>query len=108
MNKLNTKITLHIPEYFHDETGLIPIPNDILNKLYTQLQDAHYDFFIMTAETYYKNRTYTTKLVTSYTTEYDQTPINIFRQWFKDNNDKLNQESLAYEYNNTLYIEELE
>lgn len=108
MNKLNTKITLHIPEYFHDETGLIPIPEDILHKLYIQLQNAKYDFYITTAETYYKNRTYTTKLITSYTTDNDKTPINIFKQWFNDNNNKLKQESYAYEYNNTLYIEELE
>ncbi len=108
MNELDTKITLHIPEYFHDETGLIPIPEEILHKLYIQLQDAKYDFFITTAETYYKNRTYTTKLVTSYTTNNDQKPISIFKQWFKNNNDKLKQESLAYEYNNKLFIEELE
>ena len=103
----NNKIILHIPEYFHDDNGLIPIPNTTLNKLYVQLQEAYYDFYITTVETYYKNRTYTTKLVTIYTKESNNEPINIFKKWFKDNNNELHQESLAYEHDNKLRIEEL-
>lgn len=107
MKELNTKIVLHIPEYFHDENGLIHIPVDILQQLYDQLQVAGYDFFISTVETYYHKRTYTTKLVTLYT-DNDNKPITIFKKWFKNNNNELNQESMAYEWNDKLIIEEID
>lgn len=107
MKELTNKIILHIPEYFHDENGLVPVPNIIFNKLYSRLQMSDYDFYITTAETYYKNRTYTTKLITTYVKENNCEPITIFREWFNENNDELHQESLAYEYNNKLIIEEI-
>ena len=105
--ELNTKLVLHIPERFHNTNGQMPIPRYLIDNLYHKLQQANYDFYITRVRTSYHNRTYPTTLITLYTAEDNMEPITIFKQWFKDNNDELYQESLAYEYNNKLIIEEI-
>jgi len=107
MIKLNNKIILHIPECFHNENKLIPVPNYVFYGLYNELQSSNYDFYVTSVQTYYKGRGYTTRLITLYTLNDDKKPIIIFKDWFQSNNDELRQESLAYEYNNTLIIEDI-
>lgn len=107
MIQLTNKYVLHIPECFHDTNGQIVIPKTILDKLYYLLQQANYDFYVTQAGTFYHNRTYPTTLITLYTAEDNLEPITIFKEWFKNNNNELHQESLAYEYNNTLIIDEI-
>lgn len=61
------------------------------------------------ANGFYKSRCFDELLITIFASEDDSQlkPHLIFKKWFADNNDILNQESMAYEYNNTLNIEKL-
>ncbi len=83
--------------------------DELIEELTNRLYDNNYTSFYMTNVTgHYKNRAFDEILITIFTSkEQNQIlPDTIFKQWFKENNNTLKQESFAFEYNNSLYIME--
>ena len=111
MIELNDKYVFHIPLYTHDKNGLIELDiDDVLDKLIQNLGLNGYDSFYMTkAKGFYKSRCFDELLITVFASQNDnqKSPDDIFKTWFIGNNDLLNQESFAYEYNDKLVIENL-
>ncbi len=109
--KLDKKYVLHIPEYKFTANQLIKLELDKpLDDLKSRLEQNGYEnFYLSKIKGFYKNREYDEIIITLFIAEInDQTlPDEIFIEWFKDNNEILKQESLAYEINNSLFIEEL-
>ena len=109
--KLNEKYVLHIPTYKYVNNELIPIDTeDIINDLIRQLNEKGYDSLYMTSSKgFYRSRSFDEVLITIFTQENlnRELPNTIFRKWFNENNCILEQEALAYEHNNALFIEEI-
>lgn len=108
---LENKYVFHIPLYTHNEEGLIEIDiDDLLDELIKKLNDNGYQsFYMINAKGFYNSRSFDELLIIIFAFQDDNQlkPNVIFKKWFSDNNDRLNQESMAYEYNNKLYIEKL-
>ena len=112
MLELDDKYVFHIPLYTHDENGLKRLDIDeLLDKLTKKLEDnGYHSFYLIKAKGYYKSRCFDELLITLFASDDDdkQKPDIIFKSWFTDNNEVLNQESFAYEHNNRIIIEELD
>ncbi|WP_162685736.1 hypothetical protein [Methanosphaera sp. BMS] len=81
-----------------------------MDELIDNLNDnGYHSFYMIKAKGFYKSRCFDELLITIFASEDDNKPKPhiIFKKWFADNNNILNQESMAYEYNNTLHIEKL-
>ena len=116
MIELNKKYVFHIPLYKYDENEeLIPIEmGDIFDELIDAFEENGYDSLYMTdVKAYYKNRFFDEILISIFISterlakEKQEFPDRIFKKWFKENNDVLEQEGYAYEYNNKMFIEKL-
>lgn len=106
----NNKIILHIPEqaWINDKLQDIPI-RKLIDILTVRLQDAGFhSFYITRVKSFYKGRSYPEKLITLYCADEYEKVIDIFSDWFIENNNLLRQEAFAYEYNNSLCIKELD
>ena len=93
MIELDTKCVFHIPLYkfIDDELILIDI-DEILDDLIGQFSENGYDSLYMTKVKGVYNK---------------ESPEIIFKKWFMENNNLLEQEAFAYEWNNSLFIEEI-
>lgn len=110
MKKLDQKYVLHLPVHKLENEKVTKINiNKVLDDLVTRLnKNQYHSFYITNVNGHYKSRSFDEILITIFTTKDKITPDKIFRKWFKENNHILKQESYAYEYNNTLYVENLE
>ncbi len=111
MIELDTKCVCHIPLYkfIDDELILIDI-DEILDDLIGQFSENGYDSLYMTkVKGVYKSREFDELLITIFTSsnQNKESPEIIFKKWFMENNDILEQEAFAYEWNNSLFIEEI-
>jgi hypothetical protein len=111
MNKLNQKYVLHIPCYKHDATHLIKLDMEtLIGGLISKLEKHGYESLYMSkVKGYYKTRCFDEILLTIFTSSNnnEKTPAIIFKEWFIEQNNILEQEAYAYEENNNLIIEEL-
>ncbi|WP_323735906.1 hypothetical protein PXD04_08425 [Methanosphaera sp. ISO3-F5] len=109
MITLNQKYVLHIPCYKYQDGKLISLKNEnIIDKLIKQLNTEGYNsFYITEVKGHYKTRIFNEILITIFTNQEENTPEKIFREWYKENNNILQQESYAYEHGTKMIIEEL-
>ena len=102
MTKLEEKYVLHIPSHKYINGELIYITTEEhIDELIKQLNHEGYtSFYVLRADGYYKTRKFEEILLTIYTTKSRErkSPETIFKQWFKQNNHILKQESLALFY----------
>ncbi len=105
---LEDKYVLHIPSYKYEDGQLKPIVSEkYINNLITKLNNAGYHSFYTTdVKGYYKKRSFDEILITVFTPKENThpKPSAVFIEWFKEHNHILKQESMAYEYNNSLYV----
>ncbi|MBE6494628.1 MAG: hypothetical protein E7Z84_08515 [Methanosphaera stadtmanae] len=111
MIELDEKYVLHIPSHKYEDGKLLNITttshiNDLMDKLNNE---GYTSFYKTDVKGYYKTRCFDEILITIFTSkkENKKSPKDIFRQWFKEHNSILKQESWAYEHNGTLFIEKL-
>ena len=111
MIELTEKYTFHIPLYKSINNKLVPIDIDeILKCLIEEFDKNGYDsLYIENVKGYYNLETFDEILINIFTSKEmiktHNSPDAIFKQWFNDNNDILEQLALGYEYNNKMYIE---
>ena len=108
--RLNQKYVLHIPLFKYDGSELIPLDEkSIVDGILSKLNENEYEnLYITKVKGIYKKRCFDELLITLFVESKSQdTPKVIFKKWFKENNNILKQKELAYEYNNTLIIEEV-
>lgn len=105
---LEEKYVLHIPSYKYVEGQLKPIVSDrYIDKLIRELNDNGYHSFYRTeVKGYYKKRCFDEILITIFTSKENtnKKPSTLFVEWFREYNHILKQESIAYEYNNSLHV----
>ena len=108
MIELSEKYVFHIPMYRYADDGLTSIVlDDILDDLVSSLDEAGFDSLYMTkAKAFYKSRCFDELLLTIFTSS--SLPVEIFKKWFRANNDILGQEAFAWECGNSLFIESLD
>ena len=113
MIELDKKYVFHIPLYKYVNNDLIPIPiENIIEELIKQFNKNGYDsLYITKVKGYYKSRCFDEILITLFVStafiKNHNSPEAIFKKWFKVNNNILEQEAYAYEYNNTMNIHEI-
>lgn len=110
MQELNVRYVFHIPCYKRENNKLQQIDTSLIDNLIKQLDDEGYDSLYMTkVRGYYKSRSFDEVLLTIFCSEDSDNiqPDKIFKNWFKNNNHLLKQESFAYEHNNKMVIEKL-
>jgi hypothetical protein len=108
--KLNQKYVFHIPLFKYINGELIRLDEkSIVDGILSKLSEYGYEnLYITKAKGVYKKRCFDEILITLFVASKSQdTPEIIFKKWFKENNTLLKQKELAYEYNNTLIIENL-
>lgn len=105
--ELDCKYVLHIPLSRWENDGLKSLDvDDQIKDLINQLELNGFDsFYITKVESYYKSRKYDELLITIFAGT-EESPQEIFKDWFSNNNDVLGQEAFAYELNNKLFIKE--
>ena len=109
MRVLSKKYIFHIPLYEYDGRELVAIDMDgLLDDLIFRLGEASFDsLYITKVESHYKARSFDELLLTIFV-ENNECLEEIFKKWFRDNNDVLQQDEFAYECGNELFIEKLE
>ena len=97
MTELEKKYVFHVPLYKYVDGELVLIEiEDILEELFAQFYSNGFDSLYMAKiKSYYKKRLYDEILITIFTS--GDSPVCIFEEWFRKNNDVLCQEALAYE-----------
>lgn len=106
MVELDKKYVFHIPLYKYADGDLVRIDiGDAFDEL-TRLLEG-YNFYTVHAEGHYKSRSFDELLLILFATDFEK-PEEIFVRWFRDNNDVLEQEALAYECGNAMFIENLD
>ena len=106
--ELDCRYVLHIPlsKWENDELVLLDVDDEI-EKLIFELEVKGFDsFYVTKVESYYKSRKYDELLITIFAGD-DDSPCEIFRNWFYMHNDVLFQEAFAIEVNNRMIIEDL-
>lgn len=108
MIELNTKYVFHIPLYKLIDGDLILIDiEEILEELFDRFSKNGFDsLYITKVKGYYNFRTFDELLINIFTSS-DGSPEIIFKKWFLENNNILEQEAFAYELNNSMFIEEI-
>lgn len=111
MIELDKKYVFHIPVHrFETETGqVVNIDMEILldELVYMLNKEGYHSFYMSDVKGFYKNRSFDELLITIFVGNDDTRACDIFKEWFKKNNNMLKQESFAYECNNKLFIEEI-
>lgn len=116
MLELDDKYVFHVPLYKYVDNELIRLDiEDILDELIDELNKHGYDsLYIINVKSYYKSRSFDELLITLFISEKTvkkdnrEFPDSLFSQWFKQNNNVLQQEAFAYEHNNSMIIEALD
>ena len=101
---LDKKCVFHVPLFKFEDGNLMRIDCDVIRDLVDRL-DSH-SLYITKVKSHYRNRSYDELLFTLFTSS-DEHPEEIFKCWFKKNNDVLCQESFAFELDGKMYIERL-
>ena len=106
MYKLDKKYVFHIPLYKFEDGELVELSIDgLLDNL---IDDLGADsLYITKAKSHYKSRCFDELLLTLFVSG-DESPEDIFKNWFRDNNHILGQEAFAYECQNQMHIFDLE
>lgn len=106
--ELDEKYVFHIPLYRHVDGKLVLIEIDeILNDLINMFHQNGFDSLYMAKiKSYYKARLYDEILLTIFSSA--KSPVAIFEEWFRINNDLLGQEAFAYEIGDRMIIFEFE
>ena len=110
---LDEKYVLHIPLCKYADGKLVSIDiEDVLEDFISKLAENGYEnLYMVKAKGYYKSRCFDEILITIYASsncnENQALPNDIFVEWFKCNNDVLEQEAMGYEYNGKMVITEL-
>lgn len=106
--QLDEKYVFHIPLFKYANGELVSINIcDLVEDLISKFGENGFEnLYIVKSKGFYKSRSYDELLITIYTTS-NNSPDQIFKRWFKENNDILQQEALAYENNNRMFIENL-
>lgn len=109
MLELNHKYVLHIPLYkFKDEKLILIEIDEIIDDLILQLNENGYDsFYTQKVKSHYKSRSFDELIITIFTSYSHKQVETIFSEWFEKNNNILEQESFAYEHNNSLFIKKI-
>lgn len=111
--ELNEKYVFHIPLSKYANNELIPIEiESIMDELIDDFNEKGYEnLYLIDARGHYKSRSYDEVLITIFTSPTSKaksiSPDEIFKDWFERNNHILQQEAIAYECNDTLFIENL-
>lgn len=108
MIELNKKYVFHIPLYklIGDELILIHI-EEILEDLFSQFnKNGFYSWYVTKVKAHYKSRAFDELLITIFTSS-EEFPEVLFKKWFMENNNILEQEAFAYESNDSMIIEEI-
>ncbi len=103
------KLVFHIPELALVNDTITPVSIDeLLAGLADELQQAGVlSFYTINATGFYKGRSYPERLITLFWKD-DPAPMQeLFRRWFRENNDQLQQEAFAFELDGVLYTESL-
>lgn len=108
MLQLDEKYVLHIPCYKYEDDKLVSLKDEnLIDNLIEELEiNGFHSLYMTDVKGYYKKRCFDEILVTIFSSK-DKRPDQIFRKWFKDNNNVLKQESFAYEHNSSLIVEKL-
>ena len=101
---LDRKYVFHLPLYRFEDGDLVKIDCGVVRDLIDSL-DQH-SLYITKVRSHYRNRSYDELLLTLFTSG-DDKPEEVFRRWFRQNNDVLGQESFAFELDGKMYIEKL-
>lgn len=104
--QLDCRYVLHIPLCKWENDVIVPLDMDEpIDELITQLEVKGFDgFYVTKVKSHYKSRCYDELLITIFA-GCDDSPCEIFRDWFFAHNDILCQEAFAYEFNNRLIVE---
>ena len=97
--------------YEHEKLKDIPIKKitkSLTESLQPFLRDNNISFYISRTKRCSQNRYYPEKIITLYRNDDCLDIINMFKDWFKANNDVLKQDFLTYEYNDSLHVEFLD
>lgn len=106
MHKLDKKYVFHIPLYRFDDGELIKLPiDDLLDDLIDELGAD--SLYVTKAKSYYRSRCFDELLLTLFV-GCDESPEEIFKNWFRDNNHIMGQEAFAYECQNKMHIFKLD
>ena len=111
--ELNRKYVFHIPTYKYIDNELVEIAiDDAVDELIGQFSANGYEsLYLSKVKGYYKSRCFDEIIITLFvSTEFLEKhtfPESIFKEWFKKNNDLLEQEAFSYEINNSMRIEKL-
>ena len=107
--RLPHKLVFHIPEMAKVNGRITDVPiGRLLSGLADELQQAGVlSFYTINATGFYKGRSYPEQLVTLFRQD-DPAPVqDLFRRWFREHNDQLQQEAFAFEVDGVLYTESL-
>ena len=105
--ELTEKYVFHIPLYKYVDDELVAIEiDDVLDELIFKLCESGFDgMYMAKVKSFYRSRCFDEILITIFASS--SLPLEIFEEWFRNNNDILGQEAFAYEYANTMIIHEL-
>ena len=106
--ELKHKMVCHIPGMAWCDGSPEILPMDrLIQELANEFeQSGASGFYVMDATGYYKGRSYPEKLVTVFCNDV-QKYAETFANWFRGNNETLQQEAFAYEADGVLHIEML-
>ena len=105
MKELDKKYVLHIPLYKFEDDELIKLEiDDDLDDLMALLKSD--SLYITKVRSFYKSRCFDELLVSLFVSGSEK-PEEIFKEWFRTNNDILGQESFSYECGDRMFIFDL-
>ena len=105
MKELDKKYVFHIPLYRFEEGELIKLEiDDVLDDLIARLNCD--GLYITRVRSFYKSRCFDELLVNLFVSGSEK-PEEIFKEWFRTNNEILGQESFSYECGNRMFIFDL-
>ena len=109
--EMDEKYIFHIPLYKYENGKLLSIEiDDIISELIDEFAlNSYENLYMIKAKGFYKSRCFDEILIHIFVpAESKKTmPDEIFKKWFVNNNNILQQEALAYEYNNKLFVEKI-
>lgn len=105
MKELDKKYVFHIPLYKFEDDELIKLEiDDVLDDLMALLKSD--SLYITKVRSFYKSRCFDELLVSLFVSGSEK-PEEIFKEWFRTNNDILGQESFSYECGDRMFIFDL-
>jgi len=105
LKELDKKYVFHIPLYKFEDDELIKLEiDDVLDDLMALLKSD--SLYITKVRSFYKSRCFDELLVSLFVSGSEK-PEEIFKEWFRTNNDILGQESFSYECGDRMFIFDL-